>query len=375
VEDLPQEVFLVVERRIDSFQGGNVAAWLYGIARRTVRAHRRKAWFPALAVWRGPGGRDCWRAETPDSSASRSSGARPSSCVAAILQQMSAVRSSTFILFEIEGYSGEEIAQLEACPVNTVYTRLHHAAKTSFRLLAARLPAGGRRHEASPTCKATTIRSCKRRSGIFPRSSHGAPSQERMWRVRRGMEQKRAGAGPGVRRCLRGPRALALASLAGVRRQHARTLAQAGVPACGDRARDACDLSCSPPLPRATARRLVPSARARRSRSRRRTAPAVVEVADAPSSRCEATAPDFSPPEPQGDRGPPRTGPAARPERHSSEPRRREHVRPLPQPATDNELVRRAVKALRVASGEPALAARLLEAGHKQSRDGALAKR
>jgi RNA polymerase sigma-70 factor (ECF subfamily) len=136
VEDLTQEVFLVVERRIDSFQGGNVAAWLYGIARRTVRDHRRKAWFRRWLSGADPEAADAG-AVTPDPGVSferREAQQR----VAAILQEMSAVRSSTFILFEIEGYSGEEIAQLEGVPVNTVYTRLHHARKDFFRLLAAR---------------------------------------------------------------------------------------------------------------------------------------------------------------------------------------------------------------------------------------------
>jgi RNA polymerase sigma-70 factor (ECF subfamily) len=34
-----------------------------------------------------------------------------------------------FSLYEIEGYSGEEIAQLLDVPVATVWTRLHHARK------------------------------------------------------------------------------------------------------------------------------------------------------------------------------------------------------------------------------------------------------
>ena len=139
VEDLTQEVFLVVERRMDSFQGGNLAAWLYGIARRTVRDHRRKAWFRRWLSGADPEAADAG-AETPDPGVSferREAQQR----MAAILQEMSAVRSSTFILFEIEGYSGEEIAQLEGVPVNTVYTRLHHARKDFFRLMAARLEA------------------------------------------------------------------------------------------------------------------------------------------------------------------------------------------------------------------------------------------
>jgi RNA polymerase sigma-70 factor (ECF subfamily) len=46
-----------------------------------------------------------------------------------LLARLSEKRRSTFILFEIEGYSGEEIAALENVPVATVWTRLHHARR------------------------------------------------------------------------------------------------------------------------------------------------------------------------------------------------------------------------------------------------------
>jgi RNA polymerase sigma-70 factor (ECF subfamily) len=40
------------------------------------------------------------------------------------------------VLFEIEGYSGEEIAAFEGVPVNTVWTRLHHARREFATLIA-----------------------------------------------------------------------------------------------------------------------------------------------------------------------------------------------------------------------------------------------
>jgi RNA polymerase sigma-70 factor (ECF subfamily) len=53
-----------------------------------------------------------------------------------LLGKMSEVRRTTFILFEIEGYSGEEIAEMQGIPLNTVWTRLHHARKEFVRLVA-----------------------------------------------------------------------------------------------------------------------------------------------------------------------------------------------------------------------------------------------
>ena len=58
-----------------------------------------------------------------------------------ILEGMSSVRRTALILYELEGYSGEEIAELEGIPLKTVYTRLHHARK-DFMQRVARLHDG-----------------------------------------------------------------------------------------------------------------------------------------------------------------------------------------------------------------------------------------
>jgi RNA polymerase sigma-70 factor (ECF subfamily) len=47
----------------------------------------------------------------------------------AVLAGMSDKARRAFVLFEVEGYSGEEIAQLEGIPLATVWTRVHHARK------------------------------------------------------------------------------------------------------------------------------------------------------------------------------------------------------------------------------------------------------
>src|SRR5215831_18553928 len=51
-EDLAQEIFLVVRRKLPAFDGGNLAGWLYRIAELTVRDHRRRAWFRNLVLRR-----------------------------------------------------------------------------------------------------------------------------------------------------------------------------------------------------------------------------------------------------------------------------------------------------------------------------------
>ena len=39
-----------------------------------------------------------------------------------------------FVLFEVEGIPGEEIAERMGCPLNTVWTRLFHARKEFARI-------------------------------------------------------------------------------------------------------------------------------------------------------------------------------------------------------------------------------------------------
>jgi RNA polymerase sigma-70 factor (ECF subfamily) len=135
LDDLTQDVFLVVRRKLDTYAGPSLPAWLYGITRKTVSDYRRRAWMRRL--WSGmtrslessPAAADVATADPFD----RWEAQR---IVKHVLGRMSPLRRSAFMLFEIEGYSGEEIAELEQIPLATVYTRLHHARKDFLRLTA-----------------------------------------------------------------------------------------------------------------------------------------------------------------------------------------------------------------------------------------------
>jgi RNA polymerase sigma-70 factor (ECF subfamily) len=54
----------------------------------------------------------------------------------ALVGKMTEKRRVAFRLFEIEGYGGEEIAEILDVPVNTVWTRLFHARREFCALLA-----------------------------------------------------------------------------------------------------------------------------------------------------------------------------------------------------------------------------------------------
>ena len=132
LDDLAQEVFIIVRRKLGGFDGQNLNGWLYRITQRTVRDYRRAAWFRNLLARRRvhdhegallklvePGRGPAEQQELRE--------AQRSLCL--ILGRMREKHRAAFVLFEIEGYTGEEIAELESTPVATVFTRLYHARR------------------------------------------------------------------------------------------------------------------------------------------------------------------------------------------------------------------------------------------------------
>ena len=130
-DDIAQDVFLVVRRRLADFDGGNLEAWLYRIAQRQVRtfdgAHGSGT-SSCLGRWKTSIASRRWAAIGPSPSSKR----KPISCFTRSSTSPRG-RRMTFILFELEGRSGEEIAEIQRIPLNTVWTRLHHARRDFFR--------------------------------------------------------------------------------------------------------------------------------------------------------------------------------------------------------------------------------------------------
>lgn len=132
-DDIVQEVFMVVRRRLSSFDGGNLAGWLYRITRRQVRDFRRRVWVRHFFSKR----------RVEDLEGLPSAAGSPAALLEAkehrrilhmVLEKMNVDRRSALVLFEIEGLSGEEIARIQNVPVNTVWTRLHQARKEFLAL-------------------------------------------------------------------------------------------------------------------------------------------------------------------------------------------------------------------------------------------------
>ncbi len=124
-DDLVQDVFLVVFRRLPDFDGQNVAGWLYQITRRRVRDFRRSAWLrrlmfglPGLAEAPGP--------RTSDPSVALET-TKKRELLERLLDTLNEQERAALVLFEIEDYSGEQIAELQNVPINTVWARIRRA--------------------------------------------------------------------------------------------------------------------------------------------------------------------------------------------------------------------------------------------------------
>jgi RNA polymerase sigma-70 factor (ECF subfamily) len=127
IEDLVQEVFLVVEKKLPAFRGdGKLTTWLYRITENVVRAHRRRASVRERLF----GGRE----EEGENVATLERGPlerleqrEATLLVHRALDEMSEKLRTVFVLFELEGMSGEQIAELLDVQVGTVWVRLHRA--------------------------------------------------------------------------------------------------------------------------------------------------------------------------------------------------------------------------------------------------------
>ena len=135
VEDLAQEVFVVVDRKLSAFDGQHLGPWLYRISANTASDARRRAWFKHLFLGRSDEPLEdlaCVR-EDPAELLERKQGER---ILYRLLAQLPEKRRRALILAEIEGRTGDEIARLEGIPVATARTRLFHARREFLQIAA-----------------------------------------------------------------------------------------------------------------------------------------------------------------------------------------------------------------------------------------------
>ena len=151
VDDVTQEVFVVVHRRLANFEGrSSLRTWVYGIVRNVVRAHRRvAAQEPRSSA--SPAGEpidpDSIIDETsrgPDEAFEKREAA---ALLMRFLEALDDDKREVFVLTEVELFTAPEVATMIGENVNTVSSRL--------RLARAELAAAATRYGLREQRRAT----------------------------------------------------------------------------------------------------------------------------------------------------------------------------------------------------------------------------
>ncbi len=134
-EDLTQEVFVQLLRKIDTFRGeSQFTTWLHRLTVNQVLMHFRRTRYQTeihddveMAMAKSKRGRQSVGTRVVDKLALKAALSHlPSGCRAVV------------VLFDIEGYKHEEIAKILGCSVGNSKSQLHKARKKLKRLLRLR---------------------------------------------------------------------------------------------------------------------------------------------------------------------------------------------------------------------------------------------
>lgn len=126
-DDVVQEVFLVVHRRIGDYEPrSTLRAWIYGIAVRTAYDYRKRA----------PRRREVLGAETPEPSVDHTPydaavERQHLTALDAALETLDDDKRAVFVLHAIEELTMAEVCTALGCPLQTAYTRFY-AARTAL---------------------------------------------------------------------------------------------------------------------------------------------------------------------------------------------------------------------------------------------------
>jgi len=136
LEDVLQEVFVVVHKRLASFDGSSkMTTWLFGICMRVAANHRRRGFRrneTTVADIPESAGE-----ATPEDDLTRRETRRR---LEALLDELDLERRAVFVMFEIDELPCEDIAAMFGVPVGTIWSRLH-AARKDFQKALARMHA------------------------------------------------------------------------------------------------------------------------------------------------------------------------------------------------------------------------------------------
>jgi RNA polymerase sigma-70 factor (ECF subfamily) len=131
IDDATQQVFLVAAERLDDIKPGSERSFAFGTALRLAQSLRRRS-----------------ARETPDAGADESPSALPGpdelaeqrrarATLDRLLDELPLELRTVFVLFELEGMTSPEIAELVDVPLGTVASRLRRA-REAFHALVSR---------------------------------------------------------------------------------------------------------------------------------------------------------------------------------------------------------------------------------------------
>lgn len=128
-EDVVQEVFFQAHRSVGQFQGrSSVATWLYRIAANVSYSHLRGVASKVVTTREVPS-----PASQMETGEKRVDARRAIQKMYTLLDQLSAKNRMVFTLYEFEGLTLEQIAELLEIPLHTVASRLRRARERLMR--------------------------------------------------------------------------------------------------------------------------------------------------------------------------------------------------------------------------------------------------
>jgi RNA polymerase sigma-70 factor (ECF subfamily) len=135
LDDVLQEVFVVVHKKLPSFRGdAQMTTWLYGICLRVASVYRRRSHVRREMDREELEERHSVDRESPEDHLAEH---QRHLVLGRLLDELDVEKRALIVMFEIDELPCEEIAGILGVPVGTVYSRLH-AARKSFAAAVTR---------------------------------------------------------------------------------------------------------------------------------------------------------------------------------------------------------------------------------------------
>jgi RNA polymerase sigma-70 factor (ECF subfamily) len=147
IEDLVQDVFVVAFRRLATFEGSSsISTWLYAIALRRARTHRRWRWRHRLVELVGLAseeGADRDAAERRPDAEDDVARRELAEDLQWVLERLPVKQRVVVVLHDIEELSVPEVAAVAGCPVPTVWSRLRLGREEMRKMMRRRMTLRG----------------------------------------------------------------------------------------------------------------------------------------------------------------------------------------------------------------------------------------